>query len=189
VSRPRTLFALGALSALVIACSESSVAPTASDSGALSLAAPLLVSANYGLSLQALDVGIHSQEDVIVARDGGSGVQAVGSWRTEIHLSGGNNLDARGSISCVGFVDGGGARLGGVVTQSSDPSLVGATMVASVKDAADDWSTGIRIHAAGSGIVAQEHCSNGYPAPQIGIDGKSTFKKINVGFVYVNGVF
>lgn len=186
--RSKALFALGALGALVLACGDGSVAPTASDSGALSLSAPLLVRAEYGISLQALDVGIHAQNDAIVARDAGAGVSAEGTWRTEILLSGGARVQARGSISCVRFIDGNGARVGGVVELSSDPSLVGATMVATLKDGADDWSTGVRMHPAGSGITALEHCQTGYTNAQIGVNGVSTFVKVGKGFVNLAGI-
>lgn len=184
----KTLFALGALSALVLACSNGPVAPTASDSGALTLSAPLLMQAQYGLSLQALDIGIHSQDDQIVARDGGAGVSAVGSWRTTIRYSGGPEVEASGPVTCFSSVDGNGARVGGVVNNSTDPSMIGAEMVANLKDGSDDWSSGVRIQPPGSTITALAHCQSGFSNLQIGVNGRSTFRKIGKGFVFIVGI-
>ena len=79
----------------------------------------------------------------------GSGFNADGPWRSWLIMAGGVVIDSRGTVTRMGRIGDDGARFGGVVTQSSDPSLIGATMVAGIRDGFPDKSTGLRIYTSG----------------------------------------
>lgn len=182
MTHSRPWLALVLLAVFATACSDGGVvAPSSPDSGGLTLSAPT-AKGDYSISLNDVGGGFRRQNDRFTARNG-SGVSATGTWKARI-IRGDGEIDTRGDITCLGHVDSQGVRLGGVVVESSDPALLGATMIATVHDGNPDRSTGLRVYT--EGFEALKHCTDGYPTSQITLNGEATFQAIRTGFILVN---
>jgi hypothetical protein len=179
----RPWLALVLLAVFATACSDGGVVdPSSLDSSGLALSAAD-IKGDYTLDIKNVGGGVRRQDDkfsIIV----GSGFNASGPWRSWLRHGDPTVIDSRGQVTCVGRVGDDGARIGGVVTQSSDPSLVGATMVASIRDGSPDKSSGLRIYT--SGFDADFHCETGYANSQLTLNGVETFRDVKTGNIIVN---
>ena len=182
--KSRPWLALLPLALFAIACSEGGVVEPSLDSGGLTLSAPT-AKGDYSISLNAVGGGFRRQNDKFTAQNGG-GVNADGPWKTKLVKGDGTDITASGEITCLGHVDGAGVRIGGVVNESSDPALIGATMIATVHDGNPDRSTGLRIYTAAEGFDALKHCTDGYPTAAMTLNGTTTWQAIRTGFILVN---
>jgi len=178
----RPWLALAVLAAFATACESGGVVEPSLDSGGLTLSAPT-AKGDYSISLNEVGGGFRRQNDKFTARNG-SGVNASGPWKARILKGDGTVIETQGEITCLGHVDSQGVRIGGVVIESSDPALVGATMIATVHDGNPDRSTGLRVYT--SDFDALHHCTDGYPTSQITLNGVATFQGIRTGFILVN---
>jgi hypothetical protein len=180
VTNYRSWLALAVLAAFATACEGggSVVEPSSESSSALALSAAD-AKGDYGIDLKFV-TGTRRENDKFTINELG-GVDAERVWRSWIVFNGAIIQDSRGEVTCLEHIDGSGARIGGVVTHSTDPSLVGATMVATVKDGFPDRSTGLRIYT--SGFDAQFHCEEGYLPSQLTLNGVKTWQAIKKGFI------
>jgi hypothetical protein len=182
VTYSRPWLALVLLALFATACSEGGVVEPSLDSGGLTLSVPT-AKGDYSISLNHVGGGFRRQNDKFTARNG-SGVNANGPWKAKIVKGDGTEITTQGEITCLGHVDSQGVRLGGVVIESSDPALIGATMIATVHDGNPDRSTGLRVYT--EGFDALKHCTDGYPTSQITLNGEVTWQGVRTGFIQVN---
>jgi hypothetical protein len=180
VTNYRPWLALAVLAAFATACESGGVVePSSESSSALALSASPDAEGDYSIDLKEATGTRRENDKFSIFETGGFG--ADGHWRSWIVFQGQIVTDSRGEVTCIGEIEESGARIGGVVTQSSDPSLIGATMVATVKDGFPDRSTGLRIYT--SGFDAQFHCEEGYIVSQLTFNGVKTWQAIRTGFV------
>jgi hypothetical protein len=182
VTHSRPWLALVLLAVFATACSDGGIVePSSLDSGGLTLSAPT-AKGDYSISLNHVSGGFRKQNDKFTARNG-TGVNASGTWKARI-INVNGDIETAGEITCLGHVDSKGVRLGGVVVESSDPALIGATMIATVHDGNPDRSTGLRVYT--EGFDALKHCTDGYPTASMTLNGEVTWQAIRTGFVLVN---
>lgn len=180
---PRPWLALVLLAVFATACNDGGVLePSALDSTDLALSAAD-VKGDYSLDIKNVGGGVRREDNKFSIVEG-SGFNADGPWRSWLIMADGQVIDSRGTVTCMGRIGDDGARFGGVVTQSSDPSLIGATMVAGIRDGFPDKSTGLRIYT--SGFDAQFHCESGYHTSQLTLNGVETFRDVKTGNIFVD---
>jgi hypothetical protein len=183
VTNSRPWLALVLLAVFATACSDGGVVePSSLDSSALALSAAD-VKGDYQLDIKNVGGGYRRQTDKFSIIDR-AGFNASGPFRTIILFADGSTIDSRGDVTCMDRIGDDGARFAGVVTQSSDPTLIGATMVAGIRDGSPDKSTGLRIYT--SGFDAQFHCEQGYQNSQLTLNGVETFRDVKTGNIIVN---
>lgn len=183
VTYSRPWLALVLLAVFATACSDGGVVdPSSLDSSALALSAAD-VKGDYSLDIKDVGGGYRRETDKFSIVDK-SGFNASGPFRTWILFADNSVTDTRGEVTCMGRIGDDGARIGGVVTQSSDPSLIGATMVASIRDGFPDKSSGLRIYT--SGFDADFHCETGYANSQLTLNGVETFRDVKTGNIIVD---
>lgn len=183
MTNSRPWLALVLLAVFATACSDGGVVePSSLSSTDLALSAAD-VKGDYSLDLKHVGGGVRRENNKfsIVEK---SGFNADGPWRSWLIMADGSDIDSRGNVTCMGRIGDDGARIGGVVTHSNDPSLIGATMVAGIRDGFPDKSTGLRIYT--SGFDAQFHCETGYANSQLTLNGVETFMAVKTGNIIIN---